>query len=452
MIRFLVTLLIAWPVVFALVLPQAHAVPLALPNSVIANLLSESVPTAFAPIDFQAADFSIEWENSPPAGVRAFIETGSIQWVRVSEILVLPRARLAIEVDGAESGRVQTGGGTQAFEIQTSGGKAFIPVALISGPKNPIDLSWIVGKKRESVRAFVKFTPRDALKPPYILLDHTCSRYGLNAKIARFQPQQWVFIGCRFAEIESSSHRTQGLELFVFWDGVGETVNIGGQPTAQTSDSIWTLRLRAAPGTIRLDKNQTDFTLSYFAMDRWQRGNIALGVGPYSYSFSGAGEDFSTWTLFPTLYLSYFITESMRMVLFGASHASSRGNTDLGVYLSTEYGRILDKRVTINLMLGGHFIGFKSGGKYYLRAGAPQGMEVVVSDFLARGRNLMLGGFLYPQISGKSYTNVWLRWGSSQLFGEFNYIAWDENINDSPFASHSVGLTVGFPLSFARFL
>ncbi len=432
--------------------PQAFASPLTLPHSVISDLLSESVPTAFPPIDFQAGDFAIEWDKSAPQGVRAFIEKRSIQWVRVSEMLVLPRARLAVEVDGAESGRAQTGGGTQSFEIQGTTGKAFIAVALLSGPKNPIDLSWTRAGKRETARAFIKFKPRSELKPPYLFLDHTCSRFGVSAKVAQFQSDQWVFVSCRFAEIESEHHRSQGLELFVFWDGVGETINIGGQPTPQTSDSEWTLRLRSAPGSIRLGAGQTDFTLSYFAQENWHRGNIALGIGPYAYSFSGAGQDFSTWTLFPTVYLSYFITESMRMVTFGASHASSRGNTDLGVYLSTEYGKILDKRVTINLMLGGHLIGFKSEGQYYLRVGAPQGMEVVVSDVFGAGHNLMLGGFIYPMISGKSYTNVWLRWGTSQLFGEFNYIAWDEKVYENPFASHSVGLTIGFPLSFAKFL
>ena len=151
-----------------------------------------------------------------------------------------------------------------------------------------------------------------------------------------------------------------------------------------------------------------------------------------------------------TLYGSYFITESLRLVSFGAMTLDSHLTTDLGVYINTEYLKFLDRRVVINLLLGAHAIGFSTLGQYYLRIGVPQGVEILFFDFLKKGYNLNTGFFIYPLISGVSYYNVWLRWGSGSLFGEFNYISWDQPVNDQAFHSDSAGISVGIPI--ARFL
>ena len=101
-------------------------------------------------------------------------------------------------------------------------------------------------------------------------------------------------------------------------------------------------------------------------------------------------------------------------------------------------------------MLGAHVLGFNNGNQFLIRPGVPQGVELVFSDAFRRGSNLSLGGFIYPEISGKEYYNIWLRWGGSRYFVELNYILWKEQVDSSSVFSRSVGVSLGLPL--ARFL
>jgi hypothetical protein len=178
-------------------------------------------------------------------------------------------------------------------------------------------------------------------------------------------------------------------------------------------------------------------------------GHFGLGIGPYTYSFEGPGASVSSVRPLLTLYASYFITETVRAVAFNATALSNLGFSDLGIYLGMENFRVIDRRLVLNILLGGHAIGYFSRGDAFIRFGVPQGFEVVYTDAFKPGNNLSAGGFIYPLIEGKSYYNLWLRWGS-RVFGEINYIAWEEMLNGDRHASRSLGVTVGFP--FFQFL
>jgi hypothetical protein len=191
--------------------------------------------------------------------------------------------------------------------------------------------------------------------------------------------------------------------------------------------------------------------LKYQVADIYHRGSLGAGLGPYWNHFYGNGDGSQTWAPVLTLYGSYFISEPIRIVAFDATTMDSSFATDFGVYLSTEYTTILDKRLVVNLLLGAHAIAFVSQGQMFYRLSAPQGLEVTFTDFLKRGSNVSAGLFLYPLINGVSYYNTWIRWGSPKLFYELNYISWDEPIGPTN-AVHSdnFGFTLG--TSLFRFL
>ncbi len=67
-----------------------------------------------------------------------------------------------------------------------------------------------------------------------------------------------------------------------------------------------------------------------------------------------------------------------------------------------------------------------------------------------RAFDAQLGGFVYPPIQRKAYVNVYVRYGRPGLYVELDYIHWTEVLEpDLKVATHSVGLSVGFPvLSF----
>lgn len=439
----------------------ARANMLTLPPSFAHDLLTETVPTAFAPNDFTSSDFTVEWSGAPIPGVEARIGENTLQWARVSEVIVLPRARLLLAAKDAEGGRVSHAGFSQAFVRDDADAGAAsilrseIVVALISGDRNPIELSVMRGGKELRGALRIRFRPRGAGGAYF---DTSCSRLGVDARSVSQKADgewknEWMYVGCRQQVARGERHSTAALELYVFWDNVGQTIEVGGVPTAAASVSVWPLRLRSAPGTARLKAGAHEIELSYRIPEHLNMGYLGMGLGPYTYAFAGPTDDLTSVAPILTLYGSYFISETIRIVAFDATSVSRLGFTDLGLYLSTENFRVVDRRLSINLLLGGHVVAFEAAGKLRFKPGGPQGLEMIWYDAFSRGNNLSAGAFIYPSIGGKSYHNIWLRWGSS-VFAEFNFISWEEQLEELSGSqrvfSKSVGLTVGFPL--ARFL
>jgi hypothetical protein len=79
----------------------------------------------------------------------------------------------------------------------------------------------------------------------------------------------------------------------------------------------------------------------------------------------------------------------------------------------------------------------------------PQGVEFIFRDLGLPRYNLGLGIFANPGIGDRTYYNAWLRYGTSSVFAEINYIAWKLQYNNERYFHRSVGLSVGFPI--ARF-
>jgi hypothetical protein len=447
---------------------SAQASTLISPREMIHELLSESVPTAFAPMEITEDDFEFEWDGQSLDGVRFFLEPGSIQWSRVSEILVLPRARLRIEAEKIQGGRISymdftnplSAPNAPSAEARKNRGTGAMPVALISGSDNPVDLFIVRDGKELHGRIIPRFRPKSRSKTsteePRVFRDPSCSRFGLqvgtsNGLPIRLKAQQWVYIGCRSVVSGTGASRTATLELYVFWDNVGREIQLEGSWTPSSAVSIWAMKVTSDPGVLGLRAGGQELQLRYFLPDRLHFFNLGMGIGPYGYEFKALEEPLggvvSDYRPLVTLYASYFFSETIRIVGFNALAIGKSGFNDLGIYFNSENFRIVDRRLSLNLLLGGHVIGFQTKDNTYLIPGAPQGLEMIYVDFLQKGANLSLGGFVYPKINDKAYYNLWMRWGSSALFGEVNFILWEEKLYDRRVYSRSLGVSLGFPLA-----
>ena len=231
----------------------------------------------------------------------------------------------------------------------------------------------------------------------------------------------------------------------MFWDNVEQSIRVNGVETPSSSPSIWPLRLASKPGEVLLQAGDQALRLKYHIPENLHSTGLSMGLGPYSYSLTGGGVNLNRVVPLATLYGSYFVTDGIRLVGFGATTMDDTLLTDLGLYLYFEYNRFWDRRITLNLLVGGHGVGFNIQGGYKTVASFPQGFELSYSDAFARGKSLKLGAFVYPLISTSSYYNVWLRWGA-QWFVEANYISWQLQPDTAVYNTSNVGLSVGFPL------
>ena len=428
---------------------------LPLPQSVAQEVLSESLDSGFIvsdilrPMDLSVKDFTVEWIGAPIPGVRFAVGEKSLEWIRIVDILVIPRARLMISAEGFEGGHANHTGFLSPFIARKGGVDGAFPIALISGEKNSIDLTLSKSGREVKGRLQIRFKPKSKSSTSRIMADTSCSPYGVHVEeLSKVETsdQAWGYIGCRMIHVKGSQYQTSSLEILMVLDNVGQSIRIGGVETPSISPSLWTFRLKPSPAPVVFKAGAQVFSLRYFIPEKDHFAFIGAGLGPYAYTVETSDASVHTYAPILTLYASYFLSETFRLVAFDATSLHGQFLTDFGMYTSSEYFRILDRRVSINLMLGGHAAVFKAGGTTNFKMSLPQGFEILFRDFGAPGYNLGMGSFLYPTISDTSYYNVWLRWGTRGYFAEFNYIELGEPLGTKNYYSRSLGVTFGLPL------
>lgn len=413
------------------------------PISPIQEALSETVPFTFPPNHFAAEDFRVQWVGDPIEQIEIELGHESFQWVRATEILLLPRAQITLRAKEISRGLVSYQGAAQSLAKQENFWEAKIPVVLWSNQKNALHLE--IERNGKVIRGTLgfRFSPRPKVKNERILFDPSCSQANVAPLDYELPENNWIYVGCRLIVTEGAHHAENTLELHVYWDGLSDDFEIDGTPHQVPENGIVPIRLSSSPGITRLTTRQSQVAFSYQISDLFHAASLGLGVGPYQYQFEGPGSSFSTIAPLATLYGSYFLSETLRVVAFGAAPLHGQTFGDLGLYVNLEQSKFFDRRFTLKVLLGAHGIIVPYKNSTSIVFGGPQGMEVIFNDFAMKSTNLSLGAFLYPLIDGKAYTNVWLRWGTARYFGELNYIFWKETINGNSFSSSSLGLSVG---------
>jgi len=240
------------------------------------------------------------------------------------------------------------------------------------------------------------------------------------------------------------------LEVYALWDNAGDDVALSGVRLSRTLGSLYVLRLVTSPGHFTLEARGHALTFSYAVPPTLPSTFVGAGVGPYHYLLRDGQRKADVVIPLVTLYAGYTFTPDVRIVYFNATAIHRRGYADNGLYLWIEQARMADDRLSFNLLLGANALMYSHRDKIEWRLTAPQGFELVYRDMFMRNRSGMLGAFLYPDLFDRSYYNVWLRWGSPQLFGELNYIHWKQPHATGVTSSTSVGISFGMPI--ARFL
>jgi len=418
------------------------------PESIPKEILLEPVPAAFRPIRVENDAFEVVWEKGGH-GLEATISEESVEWVRLTEVIALPRARLRIKAIKGTQGVITSGYGSQAFHEEEDGAYVEIPVALLDINENRIEVIYKNQGKQilDTLRLRLKKGSLPAEKRVFI--DASCSPYGVKANQVQLAESDWGYVGCRLITLDGEYRGRANLELYVFWNHPSTSLSSAGVTLKPYRPNLWLYRLSPKPGTLQVTtSNGGTFELSYKIPDPLHFGSLAAGVGPYIYRFEESNSQVLKSKITPivTLYGSYFITQSVKVVAFDATSVSRKWFTDFGVYLHTQSIKTIDGRLSLHVLLGGHVIAFKDQQELVFRPRLPQGIEAIFREAGCRGCNVSLGGFFYPPINQISYYNTWLRWGAARLFGEVNYISWQERGSGGLVNSDSLGVTFGFPL------
>lgn len=424
-----------------LVATTAAAQPAALPRSLAAEALAEPMPFTFHVADFTTDDFTVD-RIEGDTGPVVKIEPGSLQWVRGTRLLALPRAVLLVSVPGVERGVVSYAGFNHSLQVKGAMARAELPVVLLSGAGLPIRVQTQAGGVQQVSVFAIRFAPR-ASQRGTVIFDSSCSPYGMRVRGGSLPDDSFLQVGCRLVQTAHDDHTSPTLELYLLWDNAGPDAAIDGAQALPTLESMWAYRVGAVPGEVKLAARGSEIALEYHLPERLHDGFVGVGLGPYYYTLKDNQVDLEGSISLLTLYAGYTLNPAARIVYFNATALDRQGYSDNGLYFWFEQARMFDQRFSLNLLLGANVLIYRRDDAAVVRFGVPQGFELVFRDFLGNNFNLTAGAFIYPKILGRSYYNAWLRWGTPALFGEINFIDWREPHANAPSESSSIGLTFG---------
>ncbi len=420
-----------------------------LPRSLSRAALAEGVPGGLSPVDFDTDDFALVPAPGQDPTIRARLERGSLRWVRVADRILVPRALASIETGAITAGAVEHGGFSHPLVIEAASAHAEVPVALLSAGGETLHVETRQGARRATATFVVRFRPR-ASRAGKVLIDMSCAPSGVTVRRGQIPGDSWLYVGCRTVRTAHADRKSATLELYLLWDHVGSSIEVDGMPRTPSSDGLIFARVSTRPGEIALSARAQTLTLAYFVPDPLHAAFAGAGLGPALYSLEGPLSSAHTVVPLLTLYAGYSFDPETRLVYFSALAGQQRGYVGQGLYLWIEQFRAFDDRLSLNLLLGANMLLYRRGARAVTRVAAPQGVELILRGLAGANHNLTVGGFVYPDLGGSVYYDGWLRWGSTRLFGELNFLYWREPHSTGSTQSQTLGLSLGMPL--VRFL
>ncbi len=194
------------------------------------------------------------------------------------------------------------------------------------------------------------------------------------------------------------------------------------------------------------NREKKELKISYKMRERKKRLNLALGLGPYQFSF--LQEDFEKEVVISPIMLYgnvYLVDEhSFRMFDFFAYNESMFFN-NMGLYYAYTMAAAFDGLIKITPLIGLQGINVRNDFKKETFSDliGPQGFEVTWHHSFGIENYLVgVGMFLSPG-QGTDYKNVWIRWGKG-FFWELNFLSYRKEKKE--IYTKSWGLSVGFPI------
>jgi hypothetical protein len=428
-------------------------------SNLIDESLSDSLPLAFMPFALRTEDFKVEVDNPEilKAKVEISLVANSVQWSRVEDMFVLPRSLLQVKTPVGVTGILRANVAVTPLLLKEDG--SYWAQTLVSLVQTPLsELMLEINDHGRLIRSKMRLVPVKSGIPGPIVFDVSCSRRPLEVTESHIPSGQWVYIACRPLEVAKEGSLAQTQEFYILWSGKSSPLVVNGQSlTSLNSEGLGLWEVMAPPGAttwnIRHDLQGSEgFNLKSFASEEIHHGVFAVGLGPYNMYFNGGGQSYNGISELTSLYGSYLLSEFSRVIYFAEVAATPQLFSDYGLYIEFESSRILDRRLSFNLLLGIHGAAFFASSNYTGtnlsyngHVDGPQGFELVYTDPHLPMQSISTGAFIEPSINVNSYYNVWLRWSFAKYFVEINYINWVQNL-DQLYQSSATGITVGTPI------
>ncbi len=373
-------------------------------------------------LPLSSQDFRIQIEKKEELDLNVFLNSDSLQWVRIDEVILSPRMKLEIHVSSLDDELYVSYHG-RPLMLQRDQEKSFLHLFVSLFHPHPIK---IFRQNTLVAKIHVLANPTDQAP----LIDYSCAPY--NVQIDGLQGH-FASVGCHLTQSGPIGAEVGLLEIR--WLSPSIRFLNGEAPPFVTN--LFN-REQASAKVLFPDGSSSVVKVSANVPERIYRMRTAIGFGPYLMSSetpSKVRKDVPTSPLM--IYGRFTLTEATSLRAFNAFNYNGDSFNKFGVYFAYDVGRALDGRLTITPLLGLQVITFRdfTDGIY------PQGFEILYDHaFGLKNYRLIYGMFLPPISSSTSYKNTWVRFGK-RIFWELNYLSWQKG----PRNAKTWGLSVGIP-------
>jgi hypothetical protein len=384
-------------------------------------------------------DFKVNLDLKEKIQAKVILKKKSIEWIRIEEVLLTPRGRVALYFKGnAQDFNIQYRGQSILMQQQKKYAHTEFYVSLFQ--HDPIKIF----KQGKYVGKITFSAKKQKKNEKAHLIDYSCSRN--NIKITGLDGE-FISLGCRTHRIGAFGSEKPMMEIL--WTSANFRLLDGSEPPyiAVFLDNHPTkLKVKNHLGQIR------EIQISARIPKRLHRLNTAYGFGPYAFHTSFT-EDLNN----PEDKLEYKVDMAPAIMLYFNLKLSAMNSirgfdaavwqksvfNNAGVYFASDIANILDNKLTITTLLGMQHLYFQFDDDYEAISEPifPQGIEFLYKHAFGITNYIVSGGAFLSPSETVDYQNIWIRWGKN-YFWELNYIYWGKD----QFNAAMYGLSIGLPL------
>lgn len=372
-------------------------------------------------------------KNTGKIFVKAGLIEHSLQWVRVDDVLLVPRALLTVTFRDVPLQNYSFSYGNlkviPVYDDSTGTYKTTMFISLFEAL--PVELML-----DNEVVSKVWVLPTPESSPTHELVDYSCAPYGI--KISGVE-NDFISLGCKIQRTGKFGQEKPYLEV-LFTLASYRLKDQSIPPYTITFYESGTAKIKL----VRDDGKETNMAISAEVPEHLPRLKIAGGFGPYTLYTKTMGDRLNQYAPTLMLYGNLGLNDKSSLRAFDSYSRDVSTFHNYGVYLAWDLARFCDERCQLTSLLGAQGVDyrFNANDDFSHDLIYPQGFEFVYSHPFGL-LNYKLSYGMFTSLSGLyDYQNLWLRFGK-KIFWELNYIEWKDDHN----SANMFGISIGLPLA-----
>lgn len=375
-------------------------------------------------------DFKIEQVGEKV--ISASLVKNSLQWVRLDQILLVPRVLIEVSFSGEENNYSISYAGQKIIPRFVPRKKIFKAQLFISlFEAQPVAV--FEGKKRVAI---LRVLPKRGELRTSRLIDYSCAPFDVEVSGLE---EDLVSVGCRMQRTGVFGEEKPFLEVY-FTSAGYRLLDDSAPPYLVNFDQsgLATTTLHNHEGII------SELKIKAHLEPRTHRLKLAAGVGPYWLSVKNKDGQ-REHQIAPTamFYGNFTLNEKSSFRFFDSYTRNEATFHNWGSYFAWELAEFCDRRCLLTSLIGLQGVDYRydSQSRTTSEVILPQGFEFVYLHPFGKENYKFSYGMFVSFSAEYDYQNIWIRYGK-KTFWEINFIEWKRgNLSAS-----MLGLSFGFPV------